>query len=87
MGRGCGSAGESGVAKGVIIPQGVAYCCLSLCDKTKRTGVRLHRGVLGAFIPALDNVLTSCSRHHRDHIKDQICGGTRSDPSVKEKGV
>ena len=32
-------ARRSGVAKGVIIPQGVAYCCLSLCDKTKRTGL------------------------------------------------
>lgn len=29
----------SRVAKGVIIPQGVAYCCLSLCDKTKQTGL------------------------------------------------
>lgn len=27
----------SEVAKGVIIPQGVAYCCLSLSDKTKPT--------------------------------------------------
>lgn len=27
----------SRVTKGVIIPQGVAYCCLSLCDKTKPT--------------------------------------------------
>ena len=27
------------VATGVIIPQGAAYCCLSPCDETKRTGL------------------------------------------------
>lgn len=33
---GAGVRGST-VTKGVIIPQGVAYCCLSLCDKTKPT--------------------------------------------------
>lgn len=28
-----------------------------------------------AFLLVLDDVLTSCSKHHRDHIKNQICAG------------
>ena len=44
-GVGAGVRG-SRVAKGVIIPRGVAYCCLSLCDKTKRTGLGSYSSVL-----------------------------------------
>lgn len=38
----------------------------------------------GAFILLFDNVLTSCSKHHRDHIKNQICGG-RGHRHLKKK--
>lgn len=52
--------------KGVIIPQGFGYC--SHWDKTKWTGL----GSLAVFL----RLLFWCSeKYHRDHIKNQICGG------------
>lgn len=43
------------VAKGVIIPQGVTYCCPCLSDKTKLTG-EVPLQFVQAFILVLDNL-------------------------------
>lgn len=56
VGRGNGTqVKECIVAKGVIIPQGVTYCCPCLSDKTKLTG-QVPLQFVQAFILVLDNL-------------------------------
>lgn len=40
-----------------------------------------------SFILVLDNILTSCSKHHRDHIKNQICAGQGHSHLTKRKAL